>query len=310
MDIKKMLEINLALVGHTNVGKTSLLRTLSYNSYFGEVSYKASTTRHIEKATLNFDNLNLNFFDTPGLEDASGLLDYLEDMPKTSRNGLERLEAFFATKVAITDFSQEMKVLKQLIQSDLGLYVVDVREPFLNKYYDELVLLRDCAKPLLLIFNFLGEEKYLTIWQEQVKTLGIHKVIYFDAQNPQDGEENLYKALAFMLPQYQKSLDEALNALTLKKYHKISQALFKTSDMLIDCISFKMIIKQDDDLNELKTIIRKRESSNIQDILKAFNFPVNQQLTANHIFNNGRFENDLFSFESLKTFTSRISDAF
>ena len=42
--------LKLVLVGHTNVGKTSLLRTLTRDVEFGEVSPRASTTRHVEGA--------------------------------------------------------------------------------------------------------------------------------------------------------------------------------------------------------------------------------------------------------------------
>ena len=61
----------LAVVGHTNVGKTSLLRTLLKDSYFGEVSHHPSTTKHVEGAKLLVeDKTLLEFYDTPGLEDA------------------------------------------------------------------------------------------------------------------------------------------------------------------------------------------------------------------------------------------------
>ena len=45
--------LKLAVVGHTNVGKTSLLRTLTRDAGFGEVSHRPSTTRHVEGARLS-----------------------------------------------------------------------------------------------------------------------------------------------------------------------------------------------------------------------------------------------------------------
>ena len=45
--------LTLAVVGHTNVGKTSLLRTLTRDVGFGEVSHRPSTTRHVEGARLS-----------------------------------------------------------------------------------------------------------------------------------------------------------------------------------------------------------------------------------------------------------------
>ena len=45
--------LSLAVVGHTNTGKTSLLRTLLRDSTFGEVKNAPSTTRHVEEALIN-----------------------------------------------------------------------------------------------------------------------------------------------------------------------------------------------------------------------------------------------------------------
>ena len=39
--------LRVAVVGHTNTGKTSLLRTLARDAGFGEVSDSAGTPRHV-----------------------------------------------------------------------------------------------------------------------------------------------------------------------------------------------------------------------------------------------------------------------
>ncbi len=88
--------IDLAVVGHTNTGKTSLLRTLLRDEYFGEVADQPGTTRHVESAQL----LNssgapmLVLRDTPGLEDAMGVLDYLEQLiaPTERPDGPDRIQ--------------------------------------------------------------------------------------------------------------------------------------------------------------------------------------------------------------------------
>ena len=64
--------LKLAVVGHTNVGKTSLLRTLTRDVGFGEVSHRPSTTRHVEGARLSVDGEPLlDLYDTPGLKTPS-----------------------------------------------------------------------------------------------------------------------------------------------------------------------------------------------------------------------------------------------
>ena len=95
--------LKLAVVGHTNTGKTSILRTLLRDVYFGEVKNAPATTRHVEKAMLTDSQTGqelVALYDTPGLEDASGLLDWLEDNTASRRDGVERLQQFLASPIA------------------------------------------------------------------------------------------------------------------------------------------------------------------------------------------------------------------
>ena len=66
--------LSVAVVGHANAGKTSLIRTLLRNSEFGEVADQAGTTRHVEGSSVVIDEAsNIALFDTPGLEDSMRL---------------------------------------------------------------------------------------------------------------------------------------------------------------------------------------------------------------------------------------------
>ena len=76
--------INVAVVGHTNTGKTSLIRTLLRDDRFGQIDDIAGTTHSVEKSVIYAaDDAILNLFDTPGFEDSSALLQSLENLSKT-----------------------------------------------------------------------------------------------------------------------------------------------------------------------------------------------------------------------------------
>ena len=67
--------INIAVVGHTKTGKTSLIRTLTRDDGFGNIDESAGTTRYVEKSTIFAGDVAvINLFDTPGFEDSSDLL--------------------------------------------------------------------------------------------------------------------------------------------------------------------------------------------------------------------------------------------
>ena len=99
--------LSLAVVGHTNTGKTSLLRTLLRDSRFGEVKNAPATTRHVEQAAINDGGETLVYlYDTPGLEDAGGVLDWLEANTSSRSDGIERLQQVLESPEAAGDFNQ------------------------------------------------------------------------------------------------------------------------------------------------------------------------------------------------------------
>ena len=193
--------LNLAVVGHTNTGKTSLMRTLLRDAAFGEVKNAPSTTRHVERSAISdgADTLAL-LYDTPGLEDAGGVLDWLETHTSARADGIERLQQFLASPEAATEFNQEAKVLRQLLDSDAALYIIDAREPVLEKYKDELTVLSWCAKPVMPVFNFTAGRD-LSAWTAMLARRGLHVCSSFDTVAFDfDGEIRLWQNLATMLP--------------------------------------------------------------------------------------------------------------
>ncbi|MFS2124057.1 GTPase/DUF3482 domain-containing protein, partial [Pseudomonas sp. Pseusp97] len=204
--------LKLAVVGHTNVGKTSLLRTLTRDVGFGEVSHRPSTTRHVEGARLSVDGEPLlELYDTPGLEDAIALRDFLDGLerPGERLDGPEKLRRFLEGSEARGRFEQEAKVLRQLLASDAGLYVIDAREPVLAKYRDELAVLAACARPLLPVLNFVASPQHREEqWREALSRLGLHALVRFDSVAPPlDGERRLYESLALLLERARPQLD-------------------------------------------------------------------------------------------------------
>ena len=68
--------LQVAVIGHTNAGKTSLMRTLSRDAAFGAVSPSPATNTEVASVKLLAGNEEVaDFRDTPGLEDPIGLLE-------------------------------------------------------------------------------------------------------------------------------------------------------------------------------------------------------------------------------------------
>ena len=145
-----MTHLTLSVVGHTNVGKTSLLRTLLRDSQFGEVSPQPSTTVHVSAGSLVWDEHRLDLYDTPGLEDGMGLYEYLQQLNQREQvrhQGSALLNAFLNSPEAKHSFEQEAKVVRQLQRSNAALYVLDVRDPVLPKFQPIPEGVRHTASP-------------------------------------------------------------------------------------------------------------------------------------------------------------------
>ncbi len=271
-----MTPLKLCVVGHTNTGKTSLLRTLLRDSQFGEVSHQAATTRHVERASIGDGHDTLVWiFDTPGLEDAGGLLDWLEQNTSSRQDGVERLQAFLGADVAQADYAQEAKVLRQVLDSDMALYVIDAREPILGKYRDELTVLSWCARPVMPVFNFIAGQD-LRAWREMLARRTLHVSSGFDTVAFDfAGEMQLWDDLATMLPT--RALLDRLIAHRKREWHELEEsALMHIGHFLLDVAAYRQDIPEDQDpmprLATMQAQVRQLERQLHETLLQQYRF--------------------------------------
>src|SRR5690606_25969792 len=197
--------LDLAVVGHTNTGKTSLLRTLLRDPGFGEVADQPGTTRHVESAQLLAEDGTplLILRDTPGLEDGMAVLEYTDRLIRVDErpDGPERIRRLLDSPEATQRFEQEARVLATVLACDAALYVVDVRDPVLAKHRDELTLLSACGRPILPVLNFTrSPTSQAQAWRDALARLGLHATVDFDTVAPAlDGEVQLIDRLGLML---------------------------------------------------------------------------------------------------------------
>jgi hypothetical protein len=306
----------LAVVGHTNVGKTSLLRTLTRDVGFGEVSHRPSTTRHVEGARLSVDgDALLELYDTPGLEDAIALLDFLErlDRPGERLDGPARLARFLEGSEARQRFEQEAKVLRQLLASDAGLYVIDAREPVLAKYRDELAVLASCGKPLLPVLNFVSSSRHREPdWREALARLGLHALVRFDSvAPPEDGERRLYESLALLLESSRGQLERLIADQQAQREVRRHSAARLIAELLLDCAACRRSVATTSDqvqsaIDDVRKAVRQREQRCVEALLKLYAFRREDASASDLPLLDGRWGDDLFNPETLKLLGVRV----
>ncbi len=305
---KPTVPLTLAVVGHTNVGKTSLLRTLTRDVGFGAISHHPSTTQHVEGARLSVDGEALiELYDTPGFEDAIALYEYIEQLSQSSErlDGPEHVQRFLDSSEARQRFEQEAKVLRQLLKSDAGLYVIDAREPVLAKYRDELAILAMCGKPLLPVLNFVNAtEQRESAWREVLARLGLHAVVRFDSvAPPQDGERRLYENLSLVLDSQRPRLQRLIEHNQAQILVRRKAAYRLIAELLIDVSACRHSVHPDllkQAIQELHDAVRQREQRCVEALLKLYAFRKDDAQAADLPLEEGRWGDDLFNPATMK----------
>ncbi|MGQ0657320.1 MAG: GTPase/DUF3482 domain-containing protein [Chromatiales bacterium] len=302
--------VRIAVVGHTNTGKTSLLRTLTRNVDFGDISARPGTTRYVEGTVLLIGGkARIELYDTPGMEDSVTLLSLLGDSDGSGED-IDRVRAFLDSAAAYGDLEQEAKVLRQTSASDILLYVIDAREPMLGRHRDELTILGYCARPLVPVLNFTaGGDSRETEWRAHLARIGLHAVVAFDTVlfDRQD-ERRLFEAMqALLASQYQ--LFETLIAEREASWDAIRHATTAAlADVLIDAAAATVRLRANDSEalraqgEILRNRVREREEVHVRHVLEVFAFRGSDLVALDLPIRDGRWQMDLFAPEALRDF--------
>ncbi len=242
--------LRVAVVGHTNVGKTSLLRTLTRQAGFGEVADRPGVTRDVKSIDLELQGEKaVRFFDTPGLEDAVALQDYMLALPPESLpdrpSHTDRVRAFLNGPEANATFEQEAKVMRALLErADAALLVIDTRAPMLPKYRAELQLLTWCATPVMPVLNFVRTAgSHQNDWRAALGEANLHACVAFDAVAPFSGAEaKLYRGLGALLPDRCTQLEAIAGQLALQAQDRQHAACRVMASVLIDVAAMRRVI--------------------------------------------------------------------
>lgn len=170
--------VTLGLVSHTNVGKTTLARTLLRRDV-GEVRDEAHVTDTSEVHTLiETDTARLCLYDTPGLGDTVRLLRRL----RAESNPVGWLLAQVWDRLADRPlWSSQQAIRTARDETDVVLYLVNAAEAPEHAGYlaPELDLLTWVGRPVVMLLNQTGparpraDETLETRWREEARPWSI-----------------------------------------------------------------------------------------------------------------------------------------
>lgn len=303
--------LSVAVVGHANAGKTSLMRTLLRDAEFGEVADQAGTTRHVEGSALVIDEMNtLALFDTPGLEDSIRLLHILSDFcAGQSVDGIERLQYFLAHLSDYPELEQEAKVLRALLNNDLIFYVIDLREPVLGKYRDELQILSYAAKPVIPVLNFTQQgHANLQQWKTQLARLNFHAFVAFDSVHFDFADElKIYQKMQSLLADKEQLLHNLIKQRQQQWSELFNAAKEVVAKLFIECAAARyQTLNSEQEIEQttlkLQQAVRKAEKKCIRRLLKLYQFRKDDIEDSQLPVAQDGWQLDLFSADNLQEF--------
>lgn len=305
--------LHLAIVGHTNTGKTSLVRTLLHQAQFGRVDDRAGTTTTVTGEPLYVnDQAIMTLYDSPGLENAPALFDWLEARAGIQRHrGPARVQTLLDDANASARFNQESQVLGLVLGSDIALYVCDAREPVLEKYRDELSILGLCGRPIVVVLNFVASaHSQEAQWKKALAELGQHHVIAFDAmvRNPVT-ERRLFEQMRSLSDAFVPTVDVWLGKREREEADRLLAGVSAIGQLLVDVAAIQWVIERDEPmdgaLKALQDQVRLREQVAVDVLLDLYRFGPEDYAEEPLNLSAGRWTDDLFDPATLKAYGIR-----
>lgn len=304
------LPLNIAVVGHTNTGKTSLLRTLGRDRTFGQVDDSPGTTRQVSSLPVMLENETaLVWFDTPGLEDSVSLRDWVDGIEAagTRLDGPDRIARFLSDQLAGREFEQEQRVLAQVVRSDAMLYVVDARDPVLAKHRDELYLLQCCARPVLPVLNFVASAQAdPQPWIQVFARHGMHIHLSFDSISPPiNGEQMMYETLGQLLSEHRSLLKDLAAQSVSRRRERVTAAIDRLTSSCLEVAAVHCSVKNeptaiDRAVDAQQQQVRALEQIFVAELLAVYQFSDQDYLPPTQGWAQGQWQADLFAQTTLK----------
>ncbi|MBT8344810.1 MAG: 50S ribosome-binding GTPase, partial [Desulfofustis sp.] len=152
----------IAIIGHPNEGKSSVLSTLAEDDSVRISPYPGETTV-CRAFPVTIDNRELiRFVDTPGFQNPSQVLAKLKTLEGSSEERLHKLLDYCGSKDAL---SEDFELLKPISRGAALIYVVNGARPARGVDRDEMEIIRLIGKPRMAVINNKGKEaRYLAQW--------------------------------------------------------------------------------------------------------------------------------------------------
>ena len=226
----------LAIMGHPNAGKSSVVATLTENDRIA-IDQRAGTTTESDVYPVIIDGQTvIEFIDTPGFQNPSAILEWFQ-----GHGGLPDLAAAFVqSHRADPLFAHDCALLEPVAAGAGIILVVDGSKRIKEKDRIEIELLRLTARPRMAILNNLtNSDRHLEQWQNTLSK-GFNSVREFNAHRATYAERiKLLSALKSIDQRWEQRLEQTIDAFERDWERRTDQATTTILDLLRDALSFR-----------------------------------------------------------------------
>lgn len=293
----------LAIVGHPNAGKSSVVATLTENDRIA-IDKRAGTTTRSDQYPVEIDGKTvLRFIDTPGFQNPTDILEWFQRHP----SGTDLARAFVEAHRHDHLYSHDCALMKPIAEGAGIILVVDGSKRIKEKDRTEMELLRLTGRPRMAIFNNLSaNDKHIAAWQDALNK-SFNSVRAFNAHRATYAERiALLNALKAIDQRWEPMLDETVRAFERDWQRRIEQSVTSILELLRKALTFKVvkIVKTHElDSDRDREQIRQRLNASLQEGLRKLEHETQAEIREHfkhHVWNispSSLLVKDLFSDE-------------
>ncbi len=234
----------LAVVGHPNKGKSSLVATLAHDDSVA-ISPHPGTTLASREYPMRVDGVHLySLIDTPGFQRARQVLFWLESRAReTNASAADRprlVAEFLQTPGHRERFPDECELLRPIVEGAGILYVVDGGVSYGPEYEAEMEILRWTGRPSLAVINPISNRDHVGDWETALgQFFRIVRVVDAVRADPLT-QRRLLQAFAELEPRWRAPIEAAIAALDRAREGQREQAARAIAELVADALAFKV----------------------------------------------------------------------
>jgi GTPase SAR1 family protein len=231
---------SFAIVGHPNKGKSTLVASLVQNDNIA-IEAESGTTLFSQHFNLQVDgHTQVTLIDTPGFQRARKCLAWLNTTSPEVHQRTERLQEFLNSDPIEHRCSDELEVLKPIMDGAGIIYVVDGSVPYSAEYEAEMEILRWSGQPRLALINPIISDEYVEEWTQSLNQYFSNVRVFNPVKDNFDQQLALFSTFALLNNNWQSALERTVTALKNQHQQRLEQAALIMSHLLIEALSFQV----------------------------------------------------------------------